>query len=151
MTLLFSNRWLWIQRGLTALAAALAAASVVFWVLQILALPTPTREVRWVDTAPAQQAYPLSQALGANKAASVEVAPDPGLTLLAVIAQAGHRGAALIAAAGQKPQTHQVGDEVQAGRFLVEVGLRSAGLGPTAQGPVTEVLTIPVPALPSAP
>jgi hypothetical protein len=151
MASLFSNRWVWAQRGLTALAAALAAASVVFWVLQVLALPTPTRDVRWVDAPPSQQTSSWSQALVGPKAAKPEVQPDPDLALVAVIAQGGRSGAALIAATGEKAQVHQVGEEVRAGRFLVEVGLRSAGLGPTAKGPVTEELKILVPALPTTP
>lgn len=149
-----SIRSIWLARGLTALLSALAVGSVVFWVLQITAMPQTGSDVRWVGQPPAQaEASRWIRALGQPSVAPAAAAVEIPLTLVAVIAQAGQGGrggAALIAAAGQKAQTFQVADEVQPGRFLLEVGLRSARLGPSPRGPVTETLELAVPALPSA-
>jgi hypothetical protein len=56
---------------------------------------------------------------------------------------------ALIALDDRKAEAYAVGTPVQAGRYVVRLGLRSAELGPSPQGPVTETLTLPVPQLPT--
>ncbi len=140
----------WIRRAITALLAGLAFGGAVFWVMQILALGHPDPRVRFVtEPEPVGDVAPLGRLLGAQGApmGAPGQAP-PALTLVAVIAPGTQAGSAMISVDGQKSQAYRPGDEVQAGRYLIELGPRSVGLGPAPQGPVVEVLSLKVPRLP---
>ena len=141
---------IWFQRGLTAALAALALGGVAFWVAQILALGRADPHVRFTAQAePVLAPEALSRALGHDGAATVAASPVQSVfTLVAVIARGTREGQAMIAINGQKAQAYQPGDEVQAGRYVVELGPRQVGLGASPQGPVLEVLELKVPRLP---
>ena len=141
---------IWAHGLVTALMAALALGGIAYWVLQLSAMPQAGHDARWVDLPQSQSTLaPWGRVLGVSDQRTAAPEQAANLSLVAVIS-AGQGGMAVIAATGQKAQTYQVGDEVQPGRFLVQVGLRSASLGPSAQGPAQEVLELTVPALPTA-
>ena len=141
---------IWIQGLITALLSALAVGGAMFWGLQITSMPQAGGDVRWVEL-PAQpaQAASWTRILGAGTAEKNLPEVPANLALVAVIARGDGGGTALLAAAGQKAQAYQIGDEVQPGRYLLQVGLRSASLGASPKGPATEVLELAVPTLPS--
>ncbi len=140
----------WIQRGVTAALAGLALGGVVFWGAQMLALGR-SDEVRFVaEPNGAVAQAQLGQALGAQAVpAQATEQPKSALTLVAVIARGQRSGSAMISVNGQKAQAYQPGDEVQAGRYVIELGPRRVGLGLSPQGPVVEVLELKVPKLPT--
>lgn len=139
----------WIQRGVTAALAGLALGGVVFWVAQSLALGR-SEEVRFVaDPDAGAHRARLAQALGGQTAPSQAAEQTrSALTLVAVIARGQRAGSAMISVNGQKAQAYQPGDEVQPGRYVLELGPRQVGLGPGPQGPVVEVIELKVPKLP---
>ena len=139
---------LWRVRLVTLGVAALAAASVVFWGLNISA-PTPvqvntaalaTAEAEAVDWAA------LARALGAIK--NSETPAAPALTaqrwVLTGVARAGTaEGMALIAAEGQPAKPYRLKSRLEEGLYLVALEPRLAHLGPSPQGPVSISLTLP--------
>jgi hypothetical protein len=140
----------WIQRGLTAVLAGLALGGAVYWVMQILALGRVDPHVRFVAQPEPEVAQAhWSRLLGAGGSPTVAAEPaQSALTLVAVIARGTQAGRAIISINGQKAQVYRPGDEVQNGRYVVELGPRQVGLGASPQGPVIEVLTLKVPRLP---
>jgi hypothetical protein len=140
----------WAQRVATAVLAGLALGGAVFWVMQILALGRADPHVRFVaEPAPAGEPAPLARILGGDGVPALASGP-PGssLTLVAVIARGSQAGSAMISINGQKAQPFRPGDEVQAGRHVLELGPRSVALGPSPHGPVVEVLELKIPRLP---
>ena len=139
---------LWRVRLVTLGVAALAAASVVFWGLNISA-PTPvqlntaalaTAEAEAVDLAAS------ARALGANKNSETPIAA--ALTaqrwVLTGVARAGTaEGMALIAAEGQPAKPYRLKSRLEEGLYLVALEPRLAHLGPSPQGPVSISLTLP--------
>jgi hypothetical protein len=141
---------LWVQRGVTAALAGLALGGGVFWVAQILSLGSVDASVRFVAEPPqTSQSVPLGRILGARETAAQANVPKSTLSLVAVIASGTQSGSAMISINGQKALAYAPGEEVQAGRHVVELGLRRVGLGPDPKGPVTEVLELKVPRLPT--
>ena len=139
-------------QALAGLLMALAAASGVFWGLQISGLSPAAADLRFVpqDPLPTAIGTSLAQALGATAPASgLQAAPNPRMTLVAVMGSE-QQGSALIALDGQKAQSYEVGAQIQGGRYLVRLGSRRAELGLSPQGPITETLTLPVPELPNS-
>ena len=140
-----------MERGVTAALAGLALGGVVFWVMQILALGRTDAVVRFVaEPERGTERTALGSLLGAQaKPSTTAEQPQSALTLVAVIARGLHAGSAMISVNGQKAQAYQPGDEVQPGRYVLELGPRQVGLGPSLQGPVAEVLELKVPKLPN--
>ena len=139
-------------QALAGLLMALAAASGVFWGLQISGLSSSESNLRFApqDPTPAAVGPSLALALGATSVASgPQSAPNPRMTLVAVMGSE-QQGTALIALDGQKAQTYEVGAQIQGGLYLVRLGLRRVELGSSPQGPITETLTLPVPELPNS-
>lgn len=142
---------IWAQRVVTTVLAGLAVGGVVFWFTQILGLSQSDPNLRFLPEArPTASGAGLGRALGAQAVAPATAAPKTTLKLVAVIARGTHAGSAMIAIDGQKAEPYQPGDEVQPGRFVVELGLRHVGLGPSPQGPVSETLELVVPQLPTS-
>ena len=139
-----------MERGVTAALAGLALGGVVFWVMQILALGRADPHVRFVaEPVAAGEPAPLARILGGDGVPAVASgSPSSTLTLVAVIARVTQAGSAMISIDGQKAQPYRPGEEVQAGRHVLELGPRSVALGPTPQGPVVEVLELKIPRLP---
>ncbi len=139
-------------QALAGLLMALAAASGMFWGLQISGLSSSEASPRFAtqDLAPTAAGSSLAQTLGATSVASgPQSAPNPRMTLVAVMGSE-QQGSALIALDGQKAQSYEVGAQIQGGRYLVRLGSRRAELGLSPQGPITETLTLPVPELPNS-
>ena len=130
----------------------LAAASGVFWGLQISGLSSSDSNLRFApqDPTPSVLGSSLARALGVTSVPSgPQSAPNPRLTLVAVMGSE-QQGTALIALDGQKAQTYQVGAQIQGGLYLVRLGPRRVELGLSPKGPITETLTLPVPELPNS-
>lgn len=141
----------WFIRLMTFLLAALAAASIVFWVLHWPAeshgSPGP------VATAPSASidSGKVALLLGANPA--TEKPPTANVSsvykLLGVIAQGGPgqqgpRGSALISAEGASAKPYRVGDEVADGLVLQSVHARSVVLGRVGQTDGGVALELPL-------
>jgi hypothetical protein len=141
---------IWIQRFLTALLTAGAVGSVVFWVLRTASLPRASLGLQFTPESAPPSAVDagLVRALGGAPVKGEATPVAVTMTLVAVLG-GGRSGAALIAINGESARRFWVGDEVQPGRYLLGLGTRTAQLGASAQGPVTEILTISVPELPS--
>ena len=138
--------------ALVAMMVALAGGSAAFWVLQVLALPRQSHDLRVtpdVPTPAVAASGQLGRALGVVEPTAAAPAVS-NLTLTAVIGGP-HRGVALIAADGQKATPFAPGDEVQPGLYLLRLGQRSAELGHAPQGPTSISLSISVPTLPGPP
>jgi general secretion pathway protein C len=139
----------WIHRTVTLGLMALAVGGGVFWAMQIMGISHFVPDMRFTGASTEPAALPdhdLARALGGGATASTTQAPA-SLVLVAVVNRNG-AGAALIAIDGQKAQAYRPGDQVQAGRYLIRLGLRSAELGSNPNGAATEVLSIKVPELP---
>jgi general secretion pathway protein C len=140
----------WTHRTVTLGLIALAVGGGVFWVMQIMGVSHFVPNMRFTQNKPesfSSAEHALAQALGGGSSALANQAPAT-LALVAVVNRNG-AGAALIAIEGQKAQAYLPGDQVQPGRYLIKLGLRSAELGPHPQGVATEMLSIPVPELPA--
>jgi hypothetical protein len=145
----------WAQRWVTVILIALTAGGCVFWVLQVTGMPNVVSDLKFATNGLAESGQDgggLARALGASPRSNLDSAPQAAakssLVLVAVV-NADRGGVALIALEGQKAQPYRVGDSVQAGQYLVGLGLRSAQLGPAPKGPATETLIIPVPEIPN--
>jgi general secretion pathway protein C len=143
-----SSAAIWRVRILTFVLAGLAAASVVFWGLQMSAWApvqmNPT-SLKTFDTARVD-AQALGRVLGVSKQAEA-----PGSRALATqrwtltgVARAGTaQGVALIAADGQPAKLYRLKSPLEEGLFLVALEPRKAHLGPSSEGPVTMTLELP--------
>lgn len=139
----------WLQRSVTGLLWAVAAASAVYWGLRIagpgttVAVPQAPRPAFAVDTAA------LARALGALPAAAqantgaAEPEAAQRFALLGVIASAAGRGAALISVDGEPPRPLSVGAQVAPGYTLKAVGRREALLVDSASVPAQIKLSLP--------
>lgn len=122
------------KNGPKALAACLgagAAASVVFWALQLstpLALPVVAAPVALIGS-PQDVSAAVARALGDSALPVQQVAQiDSQFRLLGVISSASGQGSALIAADGQWPKAYRVGQTVQDDWTLVSLSARQATL-----------------------
>ncbi|MFM6992307.1 MAG: type II secretion system protein N [Rhodoferax sp.] len=130
------------------LTALLAAASVVYWVLGVMGLPsqhTPGPLAMAVpDAAPA---HDLARALGGNlqTPASAPVVPSTQYQLVGVVAGPVGKGYALLAVGSAAPKAYTVGSALSDGLVLQSVSARGAKIGATVQGPTTLELALPKP------
>jgi hypothetical protein len=141
----------WTRRAVTLGLIASMVGGVVFWIMQIMGVSHQVPDLRFTrdssETFSAVDPSTLAKALGGGAIVATQQAPA-SLSLVAVVNRQGS-GAALISIDGQKAQAFQPGDQVQPGRYLIQLGLRSAELGPSPQGAPTEQLSISVPKLPT--
>ena len=89
--------------------------------------------VRLVGVVAAQSAWPHSSA-SATATATATVRP-----------KAAPMGVALLSLDQQAPKPFKVGDEVEAGLYMLSLEPKSVSLGPTREGPVTLRLVMPEP------
>ncbi len=135
----------WTLRGLTLVVWALAAASVAYWGLRLLArpgmpAPAPLAASALVASDPAV----VARLLGATPA---QAAPQASLAsrfaLSGVVAGAPGGGAALIAVDGKPASPFRVGSAVEEGLVLQSASARQATLGETRGGPALVTLDMP--------
>ena len=119
----------WLPKVTAACISAGAAASVVFWGLQLstpLALPATDASVAFAGY-PQDGGASVARALG-HAVSSVTQEPQTGsqFKLLGVISSASGQGSALIATDGQVPKAYRVGQSVQDGLTLVSLSAQQA-------------------------
>ena len=135
----------WGLRGLTLLVWALAAASMAYWGLRLLARPPSLVVAPPVASLPAA-ADPavLARLLGATAA---QAAPQASLAsrfaLLGVVAGAPGGSAALIAVDGQPARPFRVGSLVDEGLVLQSAAARQATIGQSRDSPALVTLDMP--------
>lgn len=137
----------WLQRSVTGLLWAVAAASAAYWGSRIagpgttVAVPQAPRPAFAVDTAA------LARALGALPAVASAGAAEPGaaqrFSLLGVIASVTGKGAALISVDGEPARPLSVGAQVAPGYTLKAVSRREALLVDSASVPAQIKLSLP--------
>lgn len=143
----------WLIRFVTFLLAALAAASVSYWVLK---WPAPTSTVRAIAPEPALppiDTAKVAQLLGSNPNTAGNQAPTVNAQsrykLLGVIAEGAHGGSALIAIDGETAKPYRVGEHLSDNLVLQSVKARSATLAASLQD--NAGVTLELPPLPGAP
>lgn len=121
----------YLPKALAACLGAGAAASVVFWALQLstpLALPVVGAPVALMGS-PQDVSASLARALGVSALPAQQVVQtESQFKLLGVISSASGQGSALIAADGQWPKAYRVGQTVQDDWTLVSLSARQATL-----------------------
>ena len=145
----------WLVRLVTFLLAALAAASLSYWVLK---WPEPDRAVRataFEPAIPAIDSAKVARLLGANPNAAGTSAQAPIASasskykLLGVITQGTNGGSALLAIDGEPAKPYRVGQRLTDDLVLQSVKSRSATLAADMQG--TGAVTMELPPLPGTP
>lgn len=145
----------WLVRLVTLVLAALAAASVGYWVLKWPAPASTLRPVSSVPMASPVDANQIARLLGARPVADMvsgAVLPpsaSAGYKLLGVIAHGTQGGRALMAIDGQPAKPYRVGDRVTDGLVLQSVKARSVSLGADLRS--TAGITLELPPLPGVP
>jgi general secretion pathway protein C len=142
------NRW--AVAGATFALWALVAASAVFWGLKFTARTSsgPGVPMAARSTAPADPVA-VARLLGASPAAAqAPVSAASRFSLVGVVADPRHRGAALISVDGKPPKPFRIGSSVDDRLVLQSVGSRKAVLGESATGPATVTLELPAPKKP---
>jgi len=139
---------LWRVRLVTLGVAALAAASVVFWGLNIGALTPVQVNTAALATAEAEAVdwAASAGALGATKNSEAPAARALNAqrwVLTGVVRAGTSEGMALIAAEGQPAKPYRLKSRLEEGLFLVALEPRLAHLGPSPEGPVSISLTLP--------
>ncbi len=135
-------------------ASAVAAYAVVFWILQMQSLQTPTSLVPVVLTDAvikasntANNGSHVAVALGAPKPSTKDAANSAPTanqwSLLGVVAGVSGKGSALIGVNGQAPKAFLPGQTVAPGWVLHSVGHRLARLAPSMQDSPTVTLELP--------
>jgi general secretion pathway protein C len=139
----------WTVRGATFALWALAAASTVYWALQLGGSPSalrapaaPPRPVAAVDPAA------IARLLGSTPAAAGAVAPAASLAsrfqLLGVAAEVSSgRGAAILSVDGKPARPYRVGTMIEEGLILQSVQGRRATLAAQPDGPALVTLELP--------
>ncbi|HXE23028.1 MAG TPA: type II secretion system protein N [Rhodoferax sp.] len=137
----------WWAHGLTLLVWALAAASVVFWALKFVPAPRAPSAQPLQGTSVAADPQAVARLLGANLQgpAAATGGGESRYTLLGVVADRDHQGAALIAVDGKPPKPFLVGARVDDGLLLQSVAPRRALLGPSPDAPASVTLDLPAP------
>ncbi|MET3914614.1 general secretion pathway protein C [Variovorax sp. OAS795] len=138
----------WHAPFTTAGLWALAAGAAVFWGLR---LASPTEPVAAAATMPrasvSADADAVARLFGAvSSSDAAPAAPEAAsrFALSGVVADPLNQGAALIAIDGKPPRPFRVGSRVGDNYVLQSVGVRSATLGASAQGPAAFTLQLPV-------
>ena len=148
-----SAPWPGLVAGLLWLLAGLSAG---YWILLAWGRSPVTPVAGAVPLAVVSDVASVARALGAAAptpaAETASTAPAVSrYSLLGVVDQPGHQGAALIALDGQPPRPYRVGASLEGGLVLQSVDRRSARLGATPDGPVMVELTLPAPAVSAGP
>lgn len=141
------NRW--AVAGTTFALWALVAASGVYWSLKFTARPGAAKAQPAVRApAPADPAA-VARLLGASPTVAAAAPAAPSLasrfTLVGVVADRSHKGAALIAVDGKPAKPFRVGTAIDEGLVLQSVENRQATLAASVDGP--PVLTLDLPPL----
>jgi len=138
---------LWWLRIATFSVAALAAASVAFWVLKWTATAAPTSApVVFQETRPADP-LAVARVLGGGQA-GVAAGPAPvsaasRFKLTGVVANSANGGYALISVDGKPAKPYRVGAQVDDALVLHSVTARSAALAPRVDAPANITLDLP--------
>lgn len=142
---------------LTFLFAALAASSVVFWVLQwpvrtsALLSPVAVAANVEIDRDKVASLLGSEKSLAVGQASTTVARADyklHGLIASGEIGQQGSHGSALIGVAGETAKPFKVGDMVANDLMLQSVRSRIAVLGPV--GKTSGLITLELPPLPTA-
>lgn len=135
----------WSLRGLTLVVWALAAASVAYWSLRLLARPGAAAPVPLAASAPfTPDPAIVARLLGATPAQAVPQASLASrFALSGVVAGAPGGGAALIAVDGKPARPFRVGSLVEEGLVLQSASARQATLGETRNSPALVTLDMP--------
>ena len=135
----------WTLRGLTLVVWALAAASVAYWGLRLLARPGALAPASLAVGAPfAPDPAVVARLLGATPAQAVPQASLASrFALSGVVAGAPGGGAALIAVDGKPARPFRVGSVVEEGLVLQSAAARQATLGETRYSPALVTLDMP--------
>ncbi|MBC7728458.1 MAG: general secretion pathway protein C [Microbacteriaceae bacterium] len=136
-----------LPRFLTLLVWALAAASVAYWGLRLLApadglVPVPVAS----SGLPQADATTIARVLGATGAlapASPLLQVANRFVLTGVVADRRQGGAALIAVDGNPPRAFRVGAQIVPGPVLRLVTARRAVLAPSMDAPASVTLELP--------
>ena len=135
----------WGIRGLTLVVWALAAASIAYWGLRLLARPpafAPAPLAVSVSMPPDPAV--VARLLGATAA---QAAPQASLAsrfaLSGVVAGAPGGGAALIAVDGNPAKPFRVGGVIEEGLVLQSASARQATLGQSRDSPALVTLDMP--------
>lgn len=136
-----------LPRALTLLVWALAAASVGYWGLRLLA---PAAGLAPVPVAasglPPADATTIARVLGATGAVLPALSmPQVAnrFVLTGVVADRRQGGAALIAVDGNPPRPYRVGAQIEPGLVLRSVAARRAELAPSMDAPASLTLELP--------
>ena len=135
----------WSVRSLTFLVWALAAVSVTYWALRLLARPPALVPAPLTVTVPMPPDPAIvARLLGATAA---QAAPQASLAsrfaLSGVVAGAPGGGAALIAVDGKPARPFRVGGVIAEGLVLQSASARQATIGPSRDGPALVTLDMP--------
>ena len=135
----------WTLRGLTLVVWALAAGSVAYWGLRLLARPPAFAPAPLAVSVPMPpDPAVVARLLGATAA---QAAPQASLAsrfaLSGVVAGAPGGGAALIAVDGNPARPFRVGSVIEEGLVLQSASARQATLGQSRDGPVLVTLDMP--------
>jgi general secretion pathway protein C len=126
---------------------ALAAASIVFWSLRLMAPADAIAPPAVVAPAAAADPAAVAQLLGAVPS-QIVAAPRPDaasrFVLLGVVADTDQQGAALIAVDGKPARPFRVGARIADGFVLQAVALRAATLGASVDSAPMFTLQLPV-------
>ncbi|WP_367187312.1 type II secretion system protein N [Rhodoferax sp.] len=136
---------------MTFLLAALAAASIGYWVLKWPA-PASTAQLALQDTAtPPIDSTKIAQLLGANPSAAgaATQTPTERFQLLGVIAVGSRSGSALIAVDNAPAKPYRVGEPVTDDLLLQSVKARSVTLAANMQS--SGGVTLELPPVPGTP
>jgi general secretion pathway protein C len=129
----------WLPKAMAACLGAGAAASLVFFGVQLstpLALPLTAAPVSLIGS-PQNVSASVARALGVAVPSTLQVAPtDSQFKLLGLISSASGRGSALIATDGQWPKAYRVGQSVKDDLLLVSLSPTQAVL----KSPSTQLL-----------
>ena len=135
----------WGLRGLTLVVWAMAAASVAYWGLRMLARPpafVPAPLVANVPVPPDPAV--VARLLGATAAqATPQASLASRFTLSGVVAGAPGGGAALIAVDGKPARPFRVGGLIEEGLVLQSATARQATIGQSRDGPALVTLDMP--------
>jgi len=136
---LVNNNNCWLPKAMSVCLGAGAAASVVFFGVQLSApraLPLVAAPVSLIAS-PQDVSASLARALGVAVPSTPQVAPTGSqFKLLGLISSASGRGSALIATDGQWPKAYRVGQSVKDDLLLVSL----SGTQAVLKSPSTQLL-----------
>ncbi len=139
------NRW--AVAGTTFVLWGLVAASAVVWGIKLGSGSRGEPAAAAVRAPAPADPLMVARLLGANAVATA-AAPAPSMasrfSLVGVVANSVHEGAALIAVDGKPARPFRVGSTVEEGLLLQSVDARKAALGPAMDGPATLTLELPL-------